>query len=609
MQRIGRYEILDELGRGAMGVVYRARDPSIGRLLAIKTIRMAGLADPVESERLRERMRREAHSAGILSHPGIVVVYDVGQEGDLAYIAMELVAGRSLESLMEDKEPLSRETILSVLRQTAAALDYAHRKGIVHRDIKPANILISEDGVVKITDFGVAKISSSQQLTIAGTVLGTPNYMSPEQVQGKPVDGRADQFSLAVIAYELLTGQKPFTGDTLTTVLYKIVAEQPRPPQEINPSLPWPVSLVLNRALAKDPAERYPTCAEFIEALEKALETKADWRAGQRAGEEALPTATVGTTVKEQVAARVEEAVAPPLSAPARPRRRTPVVVLALVGFVTLAGGLFLAWKRMGGSARLAESSVLTPGPQTPSKPSPMPEGAPQATAPAATPADVQARGPLSQPAPPAPLTKPVQTPTTSPVTEPSSAAQKTSGSGAQAATAGQPRGGQQESAPLAPAQWPPSVTPGAPPRKPGVAASEYKLMVTSSPPGAEVVFDANPDLRCKTPCSVTLSPGRHTLVATLPGHRPEMRILEMSGPREIFLSMTAQTGTVRIETAPAGAQILLNGQARGETTPATLTLPIGKYQIEVVKDGRRDQQVIEIKEGALVRLFFQLGQ
>ncbi len=584
MQRIGRYEILDELGRGAMGVVYRARDPSIGRLIAIKTIRMTELSDPVESERLRERLRREAHSAGILSHPGIVVVYDVGQEGDLAYIAMELVPGRSLESLLADSRPPSPQLILNILRQTAAALDYAHKKGIVHRDIKPANILISEDGVVKITDFGVAKISSSHQLTVAGTVLGTPNYMSPEQIQGKPVDGRADQFALGVIAYEMLTGEKPFTGEQLTAVLYKIVAEPPRPPQEVNPSLPWPVSLVLNRALAKDPEERYPSCTEFINALEKALATKKDWQAGTRVGSEALPTATVGTTLKEQVAARVEEA-----AEQRTPRTRRPLtaVAAALAGVALVAGALYIGLQRRGGSVVGVDSPVLSqasPAAEA-SKPTPMPGP----TNPLAEP--VGSSSQAAAPTTPAGSPEPSAVPTTKPVeAEPTPTAP--------AAVVSKPEAGERPASAPKAAQERKSPSPG-----------EFKLLLTSSPPGAEVVLDANPQTKCTTPCSIPLPPGRHTLVATLAGHRQEMRIFEMSGPREIFLNMTRQTGTLRVETSPAGAQILINGEARPETTPATLILPVGKYEIQVVKNGQRDSQSVELKDGALLRVYFQLSQ
>jgi serine/threonine-protein kinase len=200
MDRIGRYKIVRELGRGAMGVVYHAIDPNIGRPVAIKTIQLGGPRKPEEQERLRERLFREARSAGILSHPGIVTIYDVEQQGDLAYIAMEYVDGPTLDQYLASEEPVPSERLFSILAQTAAALDYAHQKGIIHRDIKPANIMIAGDGTVKVTDFGIAKITASEQFTMTGSIVGTPHYMSPEQVQGQPVDGRSDQFSLAVIA-------------------------------------------------------------------------------------------------------------------------------------------------------------------------------------------------------------------------------------------------------------------------------------------------------------------------------------------------------------------------------------------------------------------------
>src|SRR5579862_4169808 len=183
-----------------MGVVYKALDPAIGRTIAIKSIRLSDLTEESERDRLRERLFREAQSAGILSHPGIVTIYDIAEEAGMAYIFMEFVNGPPLEKLLDSEQMPDKETLLSIFRQTAAALDYAHKKGIVHRDIKPANIMIHEDGSAKITDFGVAKILS-QQMTQSGMMMGTPSYMSPEQVQGGKVDGRADQFSLAVIAY------------------------------------------------------------------------------------------------------------------------------------------------------------------------------------------------------------------------------------------------------------------------------------------------------------------------------------------------------------------------------------------------------------------------
>jgi serine/threonine-protein kinase len=185
MDRIGRYKIVRELGRGAMGVVYHAIDPNIGRPVAIKTIQLGGQRKPEDQERLRERLFREARSAGILSHPGIVTIYDVEQQGDLAYIAMEYVDGPTLDQYLTPDQPIPSGRLFSILAQTAAALDYAHQKGIVHRDIKPANIMIAGDGTVKVTDFGIAKITASEQFTMTGSIVGTPHYMSPEQVQGR----------------------------------------------------------------------------------------------------------------------------------------------------------------------------------------------------------------------------------------------------------------------------------------------------------------------------------------------------------------------------------------------------------------------------------------
>ena len=290
MDRIGRYKIVGELGRGAMGVVYHAIDPNIGRPVAIKTIHFGGGRNAEEQNRLRERLFREARSAGILSHPGIVTIYDVEQQGELAYIAMEFVDGPTLDQVLSEAQPISPERMFSILGQTAVALDYAHQKGIVHRDIKPANIMIARDGTAKITDFGIAKITASDQLTMTGNIVGTPHYMSPEQVQGQPVDGRSDQFSLAVIAFEMLTGEKPYSGEHLTTVVYKIVAEEPAAPHRLNPTLGGAIESVLRRSLSKKPDARYPTCQEFAGALEKACAASKGWKTMPRGGSLNEPT-------------------------------------------------------------------------------------------------------------------------------------------------------------------------------------------------------------------------------------------------------------------------------------------------------------------------------
>src|SRR5689334_8335525 len=288
-----------------MGVVYRAQDPAIGRIIAIKTIRLSDLTDAAERDRMRDRLFREAQSAGMLSHPNIVTIYDILEQDEMAYIFMEFVNGPPLEKLLADEQTPDRQTLMTILRQTAAALDYAHKKGIVHRDIKPANVMIHDDGAAKITDFGVAKIVS-QQMTQSGMMMGTPSYMSPEQVQGGTVDGRADQFALGVIAYEMLTGEKPFVAEYLPSLLYKICREEPAPPQRLNTTLSSQSEATLRKALAKSPNDRYETCFEFIADLEKALAAKPEWAALPRGTSQNMPT--VATTSSVPLGGSEEEA-------------------------------------------------------------------------------------------------------------------------------------------------------------------------------------------------------------------------------------------------------------------------------------------------------------
>ena len=267
--RLGRYEVLSELGKGAMGVVHLAKDPVIGRLVAIKTIRTASLgADDSEGREFKERFVREAQTAGILNHPNIVTIHDIGEDAETrtSFIAMEYIEGKNLKTLLAEKHKFTYDRIADTIAQVAEALDYAHRKGIIHRDIKPANIIITTDGKVKITDFGIAKIASSN-LTSTGQFLGTPNYMSPEQVSDAPVDGRSDIFSLGVVLYELLTNRKPFLGDNLTAISYKIVHEDFTPPAELAAEVPSDFNAIVARAMAKDPWNRYQRGKDFALAL------------------------------------------------------------------------------------------------------------------------------------------------------------------------------------------------------------------------------------------------------------------------------------------------------------------------------------------------------
>ncbi len=271
-QKLGRYEILEEIGKGAMGVVYLARDPLIGRLVALKTFRVGFSARDQELQQFRSRFVREAQSAGILSHPNIVTIHDVVDEGadGTCFIAMEYVKGTNLKQLLQRPEAFSTDFLVEIVSQIAEALDYAHSRGVVHRDIKPANILITPDDKVKITDFGIARLDTSN-LTMEGQLLGTPNYMAPEQIQGKDVDHRADIFSLGVVFYEMLTRRKPFQGENLTAVTHKIVYEPFTPPDQIVADVAPELAAVLYRCLEKDPNRRYPRAAEVARELRRAL--------------------------------------------------------------------------------------------------------------------------------------------------------------------------------------------------------------------------------------------------------------------------------------------------------------------------------------------------
>lgn len=256
---LGRYKILDEIGRGAMGVVYLAKDPLIGRLVAIKTFRVHFSVGDKELEQFRARFFREAQSAGILSHPRLVTIHDVVEDDGSggSFIAMEYVRGTNLKQILQEEKRLELETIAEIVGQIADGLDYAHSHGVVHRDVKPANILIDANREVKITDFGIARIEAATNLTHDGQLIGTPNYMAPEQIKGDTTDHRADIFSLGVVLYEMLAGDKPFKGENLTAVTHKIVYEPFTPLEEHVKGLPEGLQRVLLKALAKDPVARY----------------------------------------------------------------------------------------------------------------------------------------------------------------------------------------------------------------------------------------------------------------------------------------------------------------------------------------------------------------
>ena len=570
MTRFSRYEITGELGRGAMGIVYRAQDPAIGRTVAIKTIRLSDISDPEEMQRLKERLFREARSAGMLSHPHIVTIYDIGQEGQTAFIAMEFVNGPTLETLMKRNEAPDKKLLLKVLRDTASALDYAHQKGIIHRDVKPANIMIQDDGAVKITDFGVAKILS-QQITQADVVLGTPSYMSPEQIEAKGLDGRSDQFALAVIAYELLTGEKAFSGDSLPALMFKIVKEDPVPARQLNSTLAPEVERVLQRGLAKQPAERFATCLDFASALASSLQENPDWQPMARGSVTSAPTVVTTPEPSRKIAGdsasglpTVEvEQIEPPAVPPAPPpaaapvplppsRRRveaeagqTPAVepppfaavaqptsspariaVLALAAVAVLVVAGFLVFKQIWQpGASEVKTAAGSPAPRTEPPPAVTPANEPP-------------------PKPPDSVPQPLKPPET---------------------------------------------------LKPKVPQSTA-ISITTEPEGASVAIEGNPV--CTTPCPLDLPAGRYVLVFSLAGHRPLTRIMNVPQETALTVRLDKVAGMLTVRSNPPDAAILVNGQQQPQRTPAMLSLAPGKYKLVLRKAGLPDyEEEVEVKD------------
>ncbi|HXF66596.1 MAG TPA: protein kinase [Burkholderiales bacterium] len=264
-RKFGRYEVLGEIGKGAMGVVYRAHDPLLDRMVAVKTINME-LAQEEMAE-YEARFYQEARAAGGLNHPNIVTVYDIGKSGHVAYMAMEYLEGAELRSLLAGGRPLAPAQALDIAAQIATGLAYAHERGVVHRDVKPANIMLTRNGTVKITDFGIARMRSSGVRTQTGVVLGSPRYLSPEQVVGKRADPRSDIFALGVILYEMVTGRAPFTGEDVSSIMFQILNFVPPSPGSLVPGVPEMLDFIVAKALAKPPEDRYADASELARDL------------------------------------------------------------------------------------------------------------------------------------------------------------------------------------------------------------------------------------------------------------------------------------------------------------------------------------------------------
>jgi eukaryotic-like serine/threonine-protein kinase len=357
---LGKYEIRREIGRGAMGVVYEGYDPFIKRVVALKTIRADQLSGE-DSENVIARFRREAQAAGRLSHPNIVSIYDFGEEAGAWFIAMEFVKGRELKECFEANERFTTAGIVRIMSQILEALDYSHRQGVIHRDIKPANIFMLSDGSVKVADFGIAHIEASN-LTQVGAVMGTPAYMSPEQIMGLPVDGRSDLFSAGVILYQFLTGERPFSGSAATT-MQKVLKEDPLPPSSLNVQAPLEMDGIVRKALAKRPEDRFQTAGEFAAAIRAAVPAIPVSNAEETLitpPAQAAPLASVDRTL-----VRSEPTIAPPPTTPIStqpppPKSHTPMVavIVGLTVIVLGAGAWFTYQRQASDSVRAGPSTT-----------------------------------------------------------------------------------------------------------------------------------------------------------------------------------------------------------------------------------------------------------
>ena len=373
--KIGKYDICRELGKGAMGVVYEGYDPVIERTVAIKTVRRDQL-EQAQAAEILVRFKREAQAAGRLNHPHIVSIYDYGEttpesaEGaPLSYIAMEFIKGRELKDYFDSNERFGVKDVERIMGELLDALDHAHKNGVVHRDMKPANIILLPNGRVKVADFGIARIETSE-LTQAGTMLGTPAYMSPEQFLGQPVDGRSDIFSCGVILYQFLTGEKPFTG-TITTIMHKVLKEEPLPPSTLNVTLPPAWDAVVKKAMAKNPADRFQTAADFAAAIRGAIQRQAEDQTIVNV-EATLGRGADATLVNQASPASITPpaATAPASSDVLRPKQTSAsksMVNLAILGGAAAAvvlivgGGYFVLGKDRTAPAAVAQPPVVTP--------------------------------------------------------------------------------------------------------------------------------------------------------------------------------------------------------------------------------------------------------
>ncbi|MGZ4831776.1 MAG: serine/threonine-protein kinase [Terriglobales bacterium] len=635
MQKIGRYQIVSELGKGAMGVVYKAQDPTVGRCVAIKTLRLD--LHGTEAEEMLGRFKNEARTAGVMNHPNIITIYDAGEQDGMFYIAMEYMEGQTLQQLLKGGKRLPVEHAVDIVRQVCAGLDYAHSRGIIHRDIKPANIMITADGTVKIMDFGIAK-GGGTDMTTAGHVVGTPNYMAPEQVKGKPLDGRSDLFSVGVVLYEMLTGERPFAGENITTIIYKIVNDVPVDPRERDHTMHPGISAVVMKALSKDPDGRFAAGADFARAVLGYLWFKPEVQLAPVPVERFASSSSVETTplpsgpMAAAVAAAATQAKTPPPvdkleTAPpagvqaavttAAPSTTLPAAVVVPVAKAAPAppiakpAPIKLAVK----PAALNTTVALPPRPAKPQPQKPVPVMAIGAVLTAALALGAYwhfHQGAAPVPAPVAEATAPA----------PAEPKPRNSAKAAKAAAAKRA---------AAAADSAKSSTPAS------AAGLKGSLDLDSEPNGAHIYLDGR-DSGEITPAHMAVNPGQHRIALRKEGYRPEIKYADVqaggsfefaptltpaaertvalaanapaqpvgSGPfrrlRRIFGRAAADDGVLEVRTRPRGAEIWLGEAQAPLRTPAKLGVVPGNYTMTLRLPGYKPiTRPVQIEQGKML--------
>jgi TonB family protein len=586
---IGRYQITGTLGYGAMGAVYKAFDPLIRRPLAIKMIRLDVPRDSPQYKSFIERFYMEARISGTLSHPGIVTLFDVGEEGGLPFLAMEFIEGRTIAAILEEGTRFKPERVIGLVSQVAAALDYAHSRGVIHRDIKPSNLIVHAGDQVKVMDFGIAKLADAE-ITHSGTLVGTPSYMSPEQAMGEKLDGRSDIFSLGVCAFEMLSGEQPFPGSNVTSILYKLVHVDPVEPAdlEMNGLVPQKWREVFGTVLAKKPENRYQTATAFVRDLEYCL---GSWFTGL--GEEATL------------------APAPPAAPPPAPEPKRPDA-LTLVSQRNPPELVSTPSPRGEGGARPAESAATVEAEATvllgATPPVGDPEPVPTVALTVPLPEGVQTLPPATTELAPGPTTG-------RPAVRRGLPLGWILGAGAVLALAlglvgwalhaRSGTGGVAEVAPASEAATNP-VEPVSPP-------TAGTLRVVAEPAGARVLVNGKP--RGQAPLELAgLRFGTYQVRVESKGYDPQTRDVSVAADSatvelrvalaRVSVAPPAASGLADVVSTPSGASVSVDGRKVGRTPLTGLALRAGRRRVEVALEGRQTwSNTIDVTAGRKLRV------